>query len=75
MPKTIAALGAFDFSTRPKRRQAVSHIIKLLGQIQNEEFAYLSRIPPNLQGGEAYDAADDSISYLVDAIDALQEAY
>ena len=75
MPKSIDTLSSLDISTRPKRRRAVALIIDALGQIHYEEDAYMNRIPLNLQGGDAYDNADDSISYLTDAINALYEAY
>jgi len=73
--KSIIYIGTIDISTRPKRRRAVSLIVNALSQIHYEEDAYQSRIPLNLQGGGAYNAADDSISYLVDAICTLSEAY
>lgn len=68
-------LGSVDISTRPKRRIAVSKIVRLLNLIYSEEEEYLNRIPLNLQGGNAYDAAEDSLSCLIDAIDSLSDAY
>ena len=66
--------GTLDISTRPKRRRAVSLIIKELGLIHLEEFAYLERIPENMQGGDAYAAADYSLDMLVEAINFPEEA-
>ena len=75
MPNPVVSLRPLDISTRPKRRRAVVHIINALGRIYSEEDAYLNRIPLNLQGSSAYAAADDSLSYLIDAINALSNAY
>jgi hypothetical protein len=35
----------------------------------------MDRIPMNLQGGDAYAAADNSVDLLTDAIISLMEAY
>ena len=75
MSNHIVYIGQLDISTRPKRRRAVSMIVNALGQIHLEEDAYQNRIPFNLQGSKAYAAADDSISYLIDAICSLSDAY
>ena len=64
-----------DISTRPQRRRAVSLVIAELEKIRMAEEAYLNRIPLNLQGGEAALSADDSVSYLIDAICTLSDAY
>ncbi|MCL2509564.1 MAG: glycosyltransferase [Methanomassiliicoccaceae archaeon] len=68
MHKNSVALGTLDISTRPKRRRAVASIIRALGRIHHEEFKYMGRIPFNLQGGDAYSAADESLDYLVEAM-------
>ena len=75
LSKFDKAFAELDLSARPKRRHAPAHIIDMLGCIRNEEEAYLERIPPNFQSGEAYAAADDSVSCLSDAIDTLADAY
>ena len=69
------AIDGLDLSTRPKRRQALAHIITALEYIRDEEEAYQERIPPNLQGSEAYAAAEDSVSIVSDAIVFLLDAY
>jgi len=66
---------AVDISTRQKRRRAISNIIKMISRIHNAEFEYMERIPENLQGGDAYSAAEESLDMLNDAIDALSDAY
>jgi len=73
--KFAAVIDGLDLSTRPKRRHAMTYIISALEHIRNEEEAYLARIPENFQNGEAYAAADDSISIVSDAIDSLLDAY
>lgn len=68
-------LGSIDISTRPSRRKAVSRIVGVLTLIYSEEEAYLNRIPTNLQGGEAYAAAEESTELLAEAIGSLIDAY
>jgi hypothetical protein len=68
-------LGSIDFSSRPNRRKAVSRIVGILTLICSEEESYINRIPLNLQGGEAYAAAEESVVMLTDAIDSLLDAY
>jgi len=75
MSKHVVELGALDISTRPKRRRATAIIHAALNKIYSEEDAYMNRIPGNLQESDAYYAADDSLSYLLEAINALEEAY
>lgn len=75
MPSFKAVFGAMDISTRPKRRRAVSLIISQLSRIRNAESEYMERIPVNLQNGDAYAAADDSVDLLTDAIIYLMDAY
>lgn len=68
-------LGSIDISTRPNRRKAVSRIVGALTLICSEEEAYMGRIPINLQGGEAYAAAEASAEMLAEAIESLTDAY
>ena len=75
MPTFDSVFGALDISTRPKRRRAVDLIITELSNIRNAEEAYLERIPMNLQEGDAYAAAGDSVDLLTDAIITLMDAY
>ncbi|MDR0853252.1 MAG: hypothetical protein LBN34_02680 [Clostridiales Family XIII bacterium] len=46
-----------------------------IDKIHFAEGMYMTRIPKNLQGGNAYDAALTSMDLLEDAILALDEAY
>jgi hypothetical protein len=60
-----------DYSTRRKRRSAISRVKGELGQIRDCETDYRNRIPENLQSSSVYDRAEEFISYLDDAIEAL----
>ena len=75
MMKSKNMFDVVDISTRPKRRRAVSLIVTELTRIREAEEAYLNRIPENMEGGDAYAAADESIDLLIEAIDFLTDAY
>jgi len=75
MPTFDSVFGSVDITARPKRRRAVSLIITELSRIRGAEEAYMERIPMNMQGGDAYAAADCSVDLLTDAIISLMEAY
>ena len=47
----------------------------MLEKIRSAEESYLERIPLNLQNGEAYAAADESVDTITDVILALWDAY
>jgi hypothetical protein len=61
--------------TRKKRRLMVDRIIVAIDKIRFAESIYMSKIPKNLQGGDAYDAALASMDLLEEAILALNDAY
>ena len=69
------AVASLDVSTRGKRRKAVALIIEMLGRVHAAEDAYLLRVPPNLQGSAACEAAGCSMEALGDAIGSLADAY
>jgi len=71
--KSIAA--TFDISTRGKRRKAVLYIIDLLKKIREAEENYMAKVPLNLQSGDAYAAADESVDAIIDAVNCLEDAY
>jgi len=64
-----------DISTRGKRRKTVLRIIDLLKQIREAEENYMANIPLNLQSGDAYMAADESVDAIIDAVSYLEDAY
>jgi len=67
--------GAADITARSNRRHVVSLITNELSRTHREEEAYMKRIPLNMQGGDAYTAAEDCLEMLSDAILCLSEAY
>ncbi len=70
-----AFINSIDLSTRRKRRAATvlaEHFIEL---IYEQEEAYQGRIPENLQGGDAYAAAEETMETLQVCIDCLLSAY
>jgi hypothetical protein len=62
-------------TTRRERRKAVKTIITLLEEIIAAEAAYAENIPENLKNGAAYDAAEQTVSALEEALSNLVEAY
>ena len=64
-----------DLSNRAKRSKATALAAALLVRIRTAEEAYMARIPENLQGSDAYDNADYSISLLDEAIDVVASVY
>jgi len=64
-----------DLSDRRKRRIATRTLIKQLTRVMESEQNYISNIPENLQGSEAFERADLCVSLLAEAIELLQEAY
>jgi hypothetical protein len=70
------AVKAVDIaSTRGHRRKAVRDAVAQLGYILAAEESYRDRIPENLMGSEAYEAADRAVNALEQAIDILSEAF
>ena len=70
-----AIIKSIDLSTRRKRRAATALALDLLECIRLAEKTYLLRITPNLQGSDAYAAAEETVDYLIDAIGNLADAY
>ena len=62
-----------DYSTRRSRRAAVKAAIKQLEQIKAQEERVRDNTPENLQGSAAYEATEEAVSSLEEAIDALAE--
>jgi len=73
--KACKAPTGADFSTRKKRRQAVSRMISQLEQIMDAEEGYMEAIPENLRNSVRYESAEESISSMEDALDKLAEIY
>jgi len=64
-----------SLDTRGKRRHQVKLIVDRLESIKSLEEDYQSNIPENLQAGQAYENAGQSIELLEQAIDSLIDAY
>lgn len=73
--KYILPLTPESLSTRAKRRKALDLILKELNKIRDAEEAYLERIPNNLAGSAAYNAADECVDILTDAIVSLMDIF
>ena len=68
--KTKAVL---DYSTRRRRRTAVKGIIEQLEDMKGWEERVRDNMPENLQDSSVYDAAEEAVSSLEEAIDILTE--
>ena len=66
---------SLDLSSRHKRRETTKLAVKLVGMIHLAEYNYMERIPVNLKESDAYYAAEETIDYLLDAINALENAF
>jgi hypothetical protein len=62
-----------DYSTRRRRRTAIRSIIEQLEQIKACEERVRDNTPENLQGSSVYEAAEEAVSSLEEAIDTLTE--
>lgn len=62
-------------STKQKRRKLVNAIIRQMEQIRDAQEQARDNIPDNLQAGNAYEAADESISVMDEVIELLETIY
>ena len=62
-------------STRGKRRKTIKAIARQMEQIRDAEARYRDNIPENLHGSSAYEAADESVAAMDEAIDLLEAIY
>jgi len=62
-------------ATRSDRRESVKMLIAKLEQVRDAEETYMDNIPANLQSSPCFDAADESVTALTDALDLLLYAY
>jgi len=70
-----SVIASIDVSTRGKRRKAMSGIIDLLKVIREAEENHMAKMPVNLQSGDAYALADESIDAIIEAVSYLEDAY
>jgi len=64
-----------QYSTRPKRRRAISIITGHLEEILQNETMYRDNMPENLRNSIRAESSDYSIEKLGEALEALREAY
>jgi len=62
-------------STRPRRRKTLISIIAQLEKICDAEKHYWDNIPTNLQSGPAFEAAEQTVSAMEEALALLDQAY
>ena len=62
-----------DYSTRRRRRAAIKGFIGQLEQVKMWEEKVRDNMPENLQGSSVYETAEEAVSSLEGAIDALTE--
>jgi len=60
-----------DYSTRRRRRAAIKGLVDALQTMKAWEERVLGNMPENLQGSSVSDAAEEALSSLEEAIDAL----
>ena len=63
------------YATRQKRRKALKSLTGQLEAILSAEQQYVDNIPANLQNSRLYDAAEQTVTALEDALNILSEAY
>ena len=61
--------------SRGGRRRETAAAISKLETIRDAEADYMDRIPPNLQGGPAYEAAENAVEQIDQAVDMLRDAF
>ena len=66
---------ATDVSTRQKRRKAIVAAIKQVEAIADAEEQYFETIPINLQNSQRYEAAEQAVSSLEEALESLHNVY
>jgi len=64
-----------DYSTKRQRRAGMKKVIKQLEQIKEAEERSRDNTPDNLQSAPAFEAAEECISALEEALETLREAY
>jgi len=64
-----------DITSRRKRRKAVEILVSMVAAILEAEQRYIDRAPENLRGASAYEVAEETVSALEEALEALKVAY
>jgi hypothetical protein len=63
------------YATRPLRRKALLNLMEQVSDICCAEQSYMDNIPENLRGSRFYEAAEETVAALEDALEALSQAY
>jgi len=63
------------YNVRGGRRKAVENIVNQLTSIRDAEEQYKEKIPKNLKNSSRYEAAEQAVEMLEEAIGLLSEAY
>lgn len=66
---------SFRVDTRQHRRKAVSRLIGQVMAVRGAESLYQMRIPENLEGSCRYEAAEQALAALDEAMECLGQAY
>jgi len=64
-----------NYTTKRQRRAAIKKVIKQIEQIKAVEEEKHDNTPDNLQSAPAYEAAEECISFLDEALESLGSAY
>ena len=64
-----------DMSTRRNRRKQVSKMVSQMERIRDAEMRYYDNFPDNLRTSAPYEATEESISAMGEAIDLLLAIY
>ena len=64
-----------SFATRSERRKTLNEIIKQIIEVKDAEESYQDAIPDNLKNSIRYDATENTISIIEEAIELLSDAF
>jgi len=73
--KPTSSRNELNVAARKHRRKALGILLQQLEMIRDAELQYQENIPENLVNSIRYEAADQSIEALQEAIDKLNEVY
>jgi hypothetical protein len=64
-----------NVSNRAERRKTMAMLLLELDRVCIAENAYLQNIPENLQGGSAYEIAENAVDVIADCIMELSDIF
>lgn len=74
-PATDKEMLNSPYGNRPKRRKAVNRVTKELKMIREAEEQYMENIPENLRNSARFEAVEQSIATLDEAIELLEGVF